>query len=265
MKIALINDISGFGNCSLNAAIGVLSVMRHETFPLPTAVLSNQTGYENYAINDLTFLTEEFLKNWDLSAEKIDCVYSGFSPSQKTPVQAAELAKKHGAFFVLDPVLGDDGKFYKCFDQSFLQTYKQAIKFADVITPNLTELCFLTNANFNDVSSSPNIVSDIFELIDTLNAKNTVVTGILTNGYLLNVCKFGEKKFVRKTKAVKKAYSGTGDIFASVLTGSLLNGQKPEKAVKKATKFIYKSINNSIKKGVPTEHGALYQKYLKSL
>lgn len=265
MKIALINDISGFGNCSLTAAISVLSAMGHETFPLPTATLSNQTGYEHYAMKDLTFLTEDFFKNWDLSAEKIDCVYSGFSPSPKTPVQAAELAKKHGAFFVLDPVLGDDGEFYKCFGQSFIPEYKNTIKFADVITPNLTELCFLTSANFNDVFSSQNIVSDVFELIDTLNAKNTVVTGISTGEYLLNVCKFGEKKFVYKTKALKKSYSGTGDLFASVLTGCFLKGYPPEKAVKTANKFVYKSIKYSVKLGIPGEHGTHFQKYLKTL
>ncbi len=265
MKIALINDISGFGNCSLTAAISVLSAMGHETFPLPTAALSNQTGYERYAMKDLTFLTEDFLCEWDVSNEKIDCVYSGFSPSAKTPMKAAELAKKHNAAFILDPVLGDDGEFYKCFDESFIPEYKSTIKFADVITPNLTELCFLTNTNFKEISSSKNILGKVFELIDLLNAKNTVVTGIFLDGYLINVCKFGEKRFLRKTKALKKSYSGTGDLFTSVLTGCLLKGYSPEKAVKTASKFVYKSIKHSVKLGIPGEHGTHFQKYLKTI
>ena len=45
-KVAVINDLSGFGRCSLTAAISVLSAMGVQACPLPTAVLSAQTGYE---------------------------------------------------------------------------------------------------------------------------------------------------------------------------------------------------------------------------
>ena len=44
-KIAVIHDLSGLGKCSLTAAIPVISAMGVQACPLPTAVLSNQTGY----------------------------------------------------------------------------------------------------------------------------------------------------------------------------------------------------------------------------
>ena len=53
-KIAVINDLSGLGKCSLTAAIPVISVMGVQACPLPTAVLSNQTGYESYFCEDFT-------------------------------------------------------------------------------------------------------------------------------------------------------------------------------------------------------------------
>ncbi len=52
-KIAVINDLSGLGKCSLTAAIPVISVMGVQACPFPTAVLSNQTGYESYFCEDL--------------------------------------------------------------------------------------------------------------------------------------------------------------------------------------------------------------------
>ena len=53
-KIAVINDLSGLGKCSLTAAIPVISVMGVQACPFPTAVLSNQTGYETYFCEDFT-------------------------------------------------------------------------------------------------------------------------------------------------------------------------------------------------------------------
>ena len=44
-KVAVIQDLSSFGKCSLTAAIPVLSVMGVQAIPLPTAILSAQTGY----------------------------------------------------------------------------------------------------------------------------------------------------------------------------------------------------------------------------
>lgn len=53
-KVAVLNDLAGFGRCSLTAAISVLSAMGVQPCPLPTAVLSAQTGFESYFFQDLT-------------------------------------------------------------------------------------------------------------------------------------------------------------------------------------------------------------------
>ena len=44
-RAALINDLSGLGKCSLTAAIPVYASLGIQPCPLPTAILSNQTGY----------------------------------------------------------------------------------------------------------------------------------------------------------------------------------------------------------------------------
>ena len=53
-KIAVIHDLSGLGKCSLTAAIPVISAMGVQACPLPTAILSNQTGYGSYFWDDYT-------------------------------------------------------------------------------------------------------------------------------------------------------------------------------------------------------------------
>ena len=67
-RVAVINDLSGLGKCSLTAAIPVLSVMGVQACPLPTAVLTNQTGYDSYYCTDFTdkidHYTEEWKKTW---------------------------------------------------------------------------------------------------------------------------------------------------------------------------------------------------------
>lgn len=67
-KIAVINDLSGFGKCSLTAAIPVISALGLECCPMPTAVLSNQTGFESFYCDDFTDKMDFFTSEWKSSA-----------------------------------------------------------------------------------------------------------------------------------------------------------------------------------------------------
>ncbi|MDU6247652.1 MAG: pyridoxine kinase, partial [Paeniclostridium sordellii] len=53
-KVAAIHDLSGVGRCSLTVAIPILSALKIQCCPFPTAILSAQTGYPNYSFFDLT-------------------------------------------------------------------------------------------------------------------------------------------------------------------------------------------------------------------
>ena len=43
-RIALINDITGFGRCSVAVELPLISAMKIQACPLPTAILSVQIG-----------------------------------------------------------------------------------------------------------------------------------------------------------------------------------------------------------------------------
>ena len=77
-KIAVIHDLSGLGKCSLTAAIPVISAMGVQACPLPTAVLSNQTGYGSFFWDDYTDRMEQIMKEWKKMDFRPDGLYTGF-------------------------------------------------------------------------------------------------------------------------------------------------------------------------------------------
>ena len=67
-KIALINDFTGFGRCSIAVALPVISMMKIQCCPLPTSVFSNHTGFPSFFFDDYTEKMEPYIaqwKNWD--------------------------------------------------------------------------------------------------------------------------------------------------------------------------------------------------------
>ena len=77
-RIAAINDLSGFGKCSLTATIPVLAAMGVQACPLPTAILSNQTGYDSYYMDDYTSHMESIMDEWEKQGFTFDGIYTGF-------------------------------------------------------------------------------------------------------------------------------------------------------------------------------------------
>ena len=44
-RIALINDITGFGRCSVTVQLPLISALKIQACPLPTAILAAHTGF----------------------------------------------------------------------------------------------------------------------------------------------------------------------------------------------------------------------------
>ena len=82
-RIAAVNDLSGFGRCSLTVSIPILSAMGFQVCPVPTAVLSAHTGYPDPLVRDFTDDMEGFLRHWESLGLNFDCVYTGYRGNQK--------------------------------------------------------------------------------------------------------------------------------------------------------------------------------------
>ena len=82
-RIAVINDLSGFGRCSLTVALPILSAMGLECNPIPTAILSNQTGYEDFYSVDFTPYLTPYIDVWKKQNVQFDAILTGYLGSEK--------------------------------------------------------------------------------------------------------------------------------------------------------------------------------------
>lgn len=80
-RVALINDLSGLGKCSLTAAIPVISVMGIQACPLPTAILTAQTGFGNFFCDVYTDRMGYFTEEWKKMEISFAGIYSGYLAS----------------------------------------------------------------------------------------------------------------------------------------------------------------------------------------
>ena len=120
-KIAAVNDISGFGRCSLTAALPVISALGIECCPLPTAVLSNQTGYDSFHCVDLTNDLSRFINEWKKLGVKFDGILTGYIASATQAELISQFIDEfatENTVTVVDPVMADDGQVYGTYSKS---------------------------------------------------------------------------------------------------------------------------------------------------
>lgn len=276
-RVALINDMSGFGKCSLTAAIPVISVMGMQACPFPTAILSAQTGFEDYACYDFTEQMNQYTDKWKQMDVSFDGIYSGYlaGTSQIEKVlYFLEQFRKEDTFYLADPVVGDCGEFYSMFNAEFLQKMKELTAKADVLTPNLTEACMLAGENYEEIvccRHKQDYVERIKEICEKLLAKSKrqqtiIVTSIIREKeereYVGNLAVSSKECFYMETPYTGLGFSGTGDLFASVICGSLVKGETIRQAVEKASYFLQDAIEEATKEKMPTAHGVNFEKYL---
>ncbi|MGL4790933.1 MAG: pyridoxamine kinase [Anaerotignaceae bacterium] len=278
-KVVTINDLSGAGRCSLTVAIPILSVLQVQAFPLPTAVLSNQTGYPEFYIDDFTEKMENFTTHWKKLGFEFDGIYTGYITSEKQ-VEIIEdflrVFKKKDTLLLVDPIMGDDGEAYPNFNKSLCKKIKKLAMQADIIIPNLTECCILADFDYNELISNfkgKGFLSKIEEIGKSLikgNLKQVVITGIrckdLNNEEeLYNIIIDKEEIHHVKISSAGGSYSGTGDIMASIICGCLVKGIALKKAVELAVGFIYTSIEDTAKEGTDRNDGINFEKFLYKL
>ena len=156
-KVAIIQDMSSFGKCSLTAAIPVLSVMGVQAVPLPTAILTAQTGYSSYYCKDLTSKMDNFIDEWRTLGATFDGIHTGFVTGKEQIdriFQFLNVFHSNETKLLVDPVMGDQGEVYKMFTGELLDRMKELVKHADIVTPNVTEYCLLTDISYEKVQGN---------------------------------------------------------------------------------------------------------------
>lgn len=249
-KVACINDLSGYGRCSLSTAISILSVCGVQPCAAPTAVLSKHTGFENFHFTDLSPSLEPFLQSWGTLS--FDGIYTGFlgSASQisvvKSFIEQHKAKQQSAPLVVVDTVMGDNGRLYSTYTVQMCKALKSLVSVADVITPNVTEACFLTDTPYCGDDISDDICRKLCAKLKELGAKSVVITGIKRDDCILNFVSdsFGED--ICKFCCTKSFFSGTGDIFSSIVTAFLICQKSLQFSVAAASSFISKATQYTL-------------------
>ena len=266
-KVAAINDLSGIGKCSLSVAIPILSALKVQCCPFPTAILSSQTGFSQYTFLDLTNEMEQYSNTWKKLNLNIDTIYSGFlgSSSQIDIVRNFIKSNPH-AFVIVDPVLGDNGELYPIFNKDTCTKMKDLVIHSNLITPNITEACLLLNEDYKDNFSEEEVIT-IAKKLSELGPSKVIITGIVRDNMIYNLSydKEEDKAFTYGLEYNKCSYSGTGDIFVSIICGLITNNYDLEFAVKTASDFIYKCVSYTSKYEDDRNQGVMFEMFLNDL
>lgn len=277
-RIAAVHDLSGYGRASLTVAIPILSSMGMQVCPLPTAVLSSQTGsIQDFSFFDLTAQMQEILQKWENLDLYFDAVYSGFlgSPLQVDIVEKLmdRLGKKESIFLV-DPVLGDDGKLYPTQTMELVESMRRLAGKADIITPNFTEVCFLLDTPFQETVTAKQ-AKEYLKALSALGEKeNKKKKSVLITSapceyedFISVLAYDAENKRFWQTKSPKipSSYPGTGDAYASVFLGALLQKDSLPMAMARAARFLHDVMLMTYGCGTPYIDGIMLERALPQL
>ena len=274
-RLAMINSFAGFGRISTAVSLPVISTMGIQVCPLPTSILSNHLAFPMCSRQDFTPYMADYLQTWEALNIDFDGLYCGFLGS----IRQIEIVKQllqsscmHPAsgkpLFLLDPVMADHGKFYSTMTTEHCSLLKELIAEADIITPNITEACFLTETPYPGEFFREDLVIPICEkLAQLMNTaqhpgKRIVITGMQNEDSFINyIWEYGQGHACR-VKVAGRSRSGTGDLFASILIADALNEVPFRQSVQKASEFIALCIKGTEEADIPLKEGVLFEKYL---
>jgi pyridoxine kinase len=265
-RIAAIEDISGFGKCSLTVAIPILSAAGVEVSVVPTAVLSSHTGgLPGYSYRDLTEDMPAFTTQWKALGLHFDALYSGFLGSYEQIQIVSDLFdtfRTEDNFILVDPAMADNGSLYKTVTPEMAQGMIQLCKKADLIVPNFTEAAFLLGEQYRDGPYTRAYAEDLLRRLSALGPKQVVLTGVWFSPGLLGAVGYNrdtETVSYAFSQKVKGSYHGTGDIFASALLSGLLNGMGLEKAMQLSADYTAGCIRRTSEAGTDVRFGVNFE------
>ncbi len=250
-RILTIQDISCLGKCSITVALPIISAMGVEATILPTAVLSTHTMFPDFTVKDLTDQLIPITDHWKSQNVKFDAIYTGYLGSAEEIEIAKKIFEEFGGddtLIFIDPVMGDNGKLYPAFDMEYAKLNAGLCGYADIIVPNLTEACFMTDTEYKE-DYDKEYIEELLAKLAKLGAKKVILTGIAFNDGKTGVYGLdtvtGEKIAYENDK-IDASFHGTGDIFASVSVGALTRGLSLNDAFKIAADYTAKTIKATL-------------------
>ena len=260
-RIITIQDISCVGKCSLTVALPIISAMGVEASVLPTAVLSTHTAFKGFTFRDLTSDIQPICDHWKQEKIHFDAIYTGYLGSFEQLDLMHKLIADFGAgdtLTIVDPCMADNGKLYTGFTQEFAFAMAKLCGKANVMVPNLTEASYLLGIPYKESGYDEDYIKDILKKLAALGAGKVVLKGVQFEQDQKTMKDAAGKIGIVSYDAAADSYDwyfhkkmpqsfhGTGDIFASVLTGALMRGLDLKKSYTLAADFVVESIRQTL-------------------
>ncbi len=269
-KIALINDYTGFGRCSIAVMAPIISAMKIQAVTVPTAILSAHTQFPEYFFDDYTSKMNAYIQTYKDIGLTFDAIATGFLGSEQQTdivIDFIKTFKKDAEFVLVDPVMGDYGKIYKTYTPEMCRKMKELVCYADIITPNLTELCNLLDVSYNEGRFSTDELLQMCRVLSAKGPEHIVVTGVpFSSRQIMNyIYSRNEEPRIVMVDRIGGDRSGTGDVISSIIAGMTMNGFGFYESVKKAAEYASKCIKYCEENEVPTHWGLCFEMYLGEL
>lgn len=260
--ILSIQDLSCVGRCSLTVALPTVSAMGVRCSVLPTAVLSTHTAFPKPDVVSMTDKIGSFSDHWLGQGITFDAISVGYLSDPEQGAAVSALLDKFDAPVILDPVMGDHGKLYSRITDAHLEGVKKLCARADVLLPNVTEAAFLTGTPYQEETDEAYLEA-LAERLLALGAKSVIITG--THYHAGKIGFFGADQngtFSYEAGLVDRKFHGTGDLFAAVLTGSLVQRKSLYDSARLAAEFVRRCVLST---ETATPHGVEFEKELRWL
>ena len=270
-RVAAIHDLSGLGRCSLTVALPVLSVMGSQCAPLPTAVLSSQTGgVSGYTFCDMTDQMGPIADHWKAVDARFDAIYTGFLGSERQLGLVEQFLAdftREDTLVLVDPVMGDDGAAYDTYGDALINGMRRLAERAHIITPNPTEAAFLLGLPGDALKNGTISPEEAVKRLSLEGRRSVVLTGYRRGENTGSLCLDAAtgQLSITENPCVEVSYPGTGDLFASVLCGGMLQGRSLPESAALAENFVHECIVRTAEQGLPKFHGVDFEPLLGQL
>ena len=202
-------------------------------------------SYKDYISFDMPNFSEIVQKIFEI--KKVDAIYIGFIDNEETFRIIKDILQKFKGKVILDPILGDNGVKYFGTTGKQIAFYREILKFADAVTPNLTEAILLTdyNKNFSEIERED--VEKIAKKLSEIGVKRILIKSFEENNTLNTLYFFENSTKWFESKKIDIKICGTGDVFSSLVTSELVKGEKLENSIDKIQKLISENIKKQEK------------------
>ncbi len=268
-KIAVINDYTGFGRCSVAVALPIISQLRIQCCPVPTSIFSDHTGFKSYFFDDYTDKMQAYIDEWAKLGLRFKGILTGFLGSAgqiETVARFIRDFRDRDTRVIIDPVMGDNGSPYPTYTEDMCRRMKELACLADVLTPNLTEACILTDTPYTPESFSAADYRNLARRLLDIGADSAVISGISMGQFIANaVCERGKEPVILRQKRIGHERSGTGDIFSAIIAAECVHGIDFVQAVRKASAFVKRCIGITEEFDIPPTDGVCFEEVLHEL